>query len=50
MTKGSRDEAFYWTSKRKEKNMKKVVQNMKNKELTQLSLRNLNDKYNINRP
>ena len=50
MTKGSRDEAFYWTSKRKEKSMKSTIKKIKSRELNQLSLENLNDKHNINRP
>ena len=50
MTEGSRDEAFYWVAKRKEKSMKKTVQQIKNKELSQSSLEDINDKSNINRP
>lgn len=39
MTENSRDEAFYWSAKRKEKSMKKTVQEIKNRELNQLSLK-----------
>lgn len=32
MTKGTRDEHYYWSSKRKEKKMKSILKGMKNKE------------------
>lgn len=50
MTENSRDEAFYWSAKRKEKNMKKTVEQIRNEELNQLSLSNKYDKSNTSRP
>ena len=49
MTKGSRDEAFYWTAKRKEKSMRKTVQNIKENNWNQSLLKEKSDESDINR-
>lgn len=43
ITKGTMDEAYYWSSKKKENIMKKTIYNIQNKLESQITLKNVKD-------